>query len=177
MANTIAQFNMQFDAIEDRLQLRVLSTDDKEIRVWLTRRYVRLLLKTLGKQLSTDNNVKLQFWQQEYDSVTMDDIEDADMPQFEEAYMATEDTVLPLGQDPVLVSSIAFRNYDNGNFSLVLGQEHEGGVKMQISLSNALVENLLQMLLEAARVEEWNLKIKPLMEDSEKQNKGNAVLH
>ena len=60
ITNSIAQFNIQFDAVEGRLQLRVLSTDNKEIRVWLTRRYVDLLLNTMPQQLSANSQIYIQ---------------------------------------------------------------------------------------------------------------------
>ena len=177
MTSTIAQFNMQFDAVEDRMQLRVLSTDDKEIRVWLTRRYVRLLLKTLSKQLPADSMVKLQAWQQDSGSGAMGDTENIAASHFDEEYLATEDTGLPLGEEPVLVSTITYREQEDGSLALVLGQQHEEGAKMQISLSSELAENLVQMLLEASRVAEWNLNIKPLVEDLSGQRGADAVLH
>ena len=62
MTNAIAQFNIQFDATEDRLQLRVLSTDDSEVRIWLTRRYVRLLLPVLQEQAGTHGQPLVASW-------------------------------------------------------------------------------------------------------------------
>ncbi|MDP6968273.1 MAG: hypothetical protein QGG88_04075 [Gammaproteobacteria bacterium] len=177
MTNSIAQFNIQFDAVEDRLQLRVLSTDDKEIRVWLTRRYVRLLLQTMSEQLPEDSQVKLQKSQLDHGSTATDDSEGISDSQFDEQYKGTEDTALPLGADPVLVSNIACREQTDGNLALVLGQQHEDGVKMQMSLSTELAENLVQMLLQAARVAEWDLNINSWAENFANQRTDNTVLH
>ncbi len=50
MSTTISQFNVSFEAIHDRLMLKVLTGNDEEVRLWLTRRYVQALFQTI-----TDN--------------------------------------------------------------------------------------------------------------------------
>ncbi|MCP4880933.1 MAG: hypothetical protein GY905_10350, partial [Gammaproteobacteria bacterium] len=116
-AVTISQLNIQYDAIEDRLQLNVLSTDDAETRIWLTRRYVRLLLKEL-QQIRGDSLSEKQLWRQDQANVGSGQAstsEDANVSgtnadvRFDDVYMATDDTHLPLGEEPILVARIGLR--------------------------------------------------------------------
>ena len=173
--NSIAQFNIQFDAIEDRLQLRVLSRDNTEIRVWLTRRYVDLLLNTMPQQLSENSQQKLQAWQpNKGDGLTEQGSDDV---RFDEQYLGSDKTERPLGDEPVLVSTIAYRKQENDYLVLIFGQADEEGIKMQISLSDDLAENLWQMLAEACRIAEWHISIKTINDSSAELYTENNVLH
>ncbi len=183
-AVTISQLNIQYDAIEDRLQLNVLSTDDAETRIWLTRRYVRLLLKEL-QQIRGDSLSEKQLWRQDQANVgsgqasTSEDanvsVANADV-RFDDVYMATDDTHLPLGEEPILVARIGLRENDNGNLQLTLGQEHKGSMQMELDLPEDLVINLLKMLYKASAVAEWDLGLAPQNEVYAHDLSG-AVLH
>ena len=175
MTNAIVQFNIQFDAIEDRLQLRVLSTDDTEVRIWLTRRYVRLLLKVLKDQVSEAGKAAIENWGLEQTKQAFSS-GDGTGTNFDEAYLGTDDTQLPLGEEPILVTRIACREQVAGNLALVLGQEHEGGMQMEMNLTDELSVNLAHMLLESAIAAEWDLEEKPVMGEFTDYIKG-AVLH
>src|SRR4030067_3123783 len=48
MGNHIKQLNVTFMAAEDRILLRLNTTDKEEFRIWLTRRVVRQLAHGLG---------------------------------------------------------------------------------------------------------------------------------
>ena len=43
--------NVSYAAREDRLLLRVSTSEDEEFRIWLTRRYTGLLLGVLNKEM------------------------------------------------------------------------------------------------------------------------------
>ena len=49
----LEQFSASYDATQDRLLLRVRTSDDAEFRFWLTRRYVDLLWPVLMKMADT----------------------------------------------------------------------------------------------------------------------------
>lgn len=162
MTNAIAQFNIQFDALEDRLQLRVLSTNDEEIRLWLTRRYVRLLLKALADKYghvaaseATDTSTDFA------SGVALDGAANGGIrssaDRFADPYRGNDDTHLPLGEEPKLVSRIALQEKPEGNVTLVLGQEEAGGMQIELGLNRELVVSLQAMLVEAASTAEWDL--------------------
>ena len=175
MTNGIAQFNIQFDPVEDRLKLNVLSTDNKEVRVWLTRRYVDLLLNTVPQESSDDKkqlpDAEQTYWHEEADAQEPENV------RFDEQYLATSETERPFGDEPVLVSTISFNKHENGQITLTLGQATEDGVQVQFSLSDELANSLFEMLLNACRLAEWNMSEKTRVSDQPELSKENTVLH
>ncbi|MBT6879194.1 MAG: hypothetical protein HOA22_06640, partial [Gammaproteobacteria bacterium] len=49
MSSTVQQFNIQYNREEDRLILKMLLSDNGEIRLWLTRRYTQMMLAAFGQ--------------------------------------------------------------------------------------------------------------------------------
>ena len=188
MSNGIAQFNMQYDAVEDRIQLRVLSTNDEEIRLWLTRRYVRLLLTALAEKFNLPLPSAVPPQQPRYTPAqhaatamgneSHGNVAPTEGPseRFSDPYLGTDETHLPMGETPVLVSRIALKDKDDGHIGLLLGQEHEGGMQVELSLNSELVESLQAMLLEAAHTAEWDIAESPPVEDFTEHLSG-VVLH
>ncbi len=54
------QINLGFSPEEDRLLLRINTTGKTEYRLWMTRRYVKLLWKLLTKSVDSLPDVKAQ---------------------------------------------------------------------------------------------------------------------
>ena len=54
---SIRQIQAKYDAEEDRLLLRVGTDEDQAHGIWLTRRYLLLLLKALGQYAASDPDV------------------------------------------------------------------------------------------------------------------------
>ena len=50
----IHQIQMAFDKLQDRILLRVSTSDQAEFRFWMTRRYTKLLWTMLIKMLERD---------------------------------------------------------------------------------------------------------------------------
>ncbi len=170
MANSIAQFNIQFDALQDRLQLRLLSTDDEEIRLWLTRRYVRLLLKALSDKFGPLVEPSGSGLAREAAAST------GVSARFSDPYMGTDDTHLPLGAEPQLVSRIALQEQPAGEITLLLGQEEEGSMQIELGLNRQLVTSLQAMLMEAALSAEWDLPSADVAEDFT-EHLSSVILH
>ena len=51
MAAQLHQLTLTFDPIEDRILLRIGTAENTEYRLWLTRRFVKVLWKALMKNL------------------------------------------------------------------------------------------------------------------------------
>ena len=56
----IRQIQARYDAEQDRILLRVSRDDDKEFRIWLTRRFLSLILKALNQHLEIDPDISSQ---------------------------------------------------------------------------------------------------------------------
>ena len=51
MSNKLHQINIQYSNKEDRLLLRTSTENNDEFLIWLTRRYAKLLIETLDKEI------------------------------------------------------------------------------------------------------------------------------
>ena len=60
MAGSINRIQIAYSAEEDRMLFRVNSTDHKEFRFWLTRRFTVLLMRELSEHRSRDPDVASQ---------------------------------------------------------------------------------------------------------------------
>ena len=60
MSGSISQMQMIYNSEEDRILSRVNSTDNKEFRFWITRRYALLMLKILKDHRESDPDVVIQ---------------------------------------------------------------------------------------------------------------------
>jgi hypothetical protein len=56
----IRQIQARYDAEQDRILLRVSRDDQKEFRIWLTRRFLSLILKALNQHLEIDPDISSQ---------------------------------------------------------------------------------------------------------------------
>ena len=153
MNNSLQQLNIQFDPIQDRLTLRILSGDNSEIRVWLTRRFTKLLLGVLDSVSSP-----------EIDPVTTPHAEEMkdfhreaalEGSNFEDDYREESVSAYPLGESPVLVSRIDYRKNESGTVALTLGVE--GGQNININLDTKLMHAMVKILQQGATLAEWEL--------------------
>src|SRR5436190_2425472 len=108
----IHQIQMKYSAQEDRILLRISSTERAEFRFWLTRRYVKLLWTILLKMLErdpsaaqhADENVRRTLLGFQHESA----VQSANFAKpFEEDVSS-----LPLGANPVLLSRISGKQPD-----------------------------------------------------------------
>ena len=60
MNNGISQMQVLYQSEEDRILFRVSSTDKKEFRFWVTRRFTIMLLKILKDHMDLDPDVSVQ---------------------------------------------------------------------------------------------------------------------
>ncbi len=153
----IQQLNIQYQPIEDRLLLRILSSENSELRIWLTRKYTALLLKVLD-----------QLIEYAVDSVASPGVEAVKAFQreaalsdsnFKDGYREELVSTSPLGETPLLVSRIDYTRLSDGNLALTLAQEFEGGKKLTINLDTQLQHALVKLLIEGARTAEWGLVV------------------
>ena len=58
--NAISQMQMLYVPEEDRVLFRVNSADGKQFRLWLSRRYIQLVVQALQKHLDSDPDLSSQ---------------------------------------------------------------------------------------------------------------------
>ena len=148
------QINIGFDPVEDRLLLKVRGDDESEIRLWLTRRYVKLLWSVLQQALKTLSGAVEQ---------TTVEAQRAVMDFHQEQALAKSDfstpwddsaTHTPLGEAPILVTQIQRRTAP-GREMLRLSPADGPGI--EIGCNPDTLHSISVAVADAARKAEWDL--------------------
>ncbi|MEM7469644.1 MAG: hypothetical protein AAF387_22570 [Pseudomonadota bacterium] len=156
----ISQIQIKFVATEDRLLLRVSSSNQQEFRFWLTARLVKKLYPALYDSLSKTSPTAAQslpiakqevveFEHQQAISKTDFKTEFKEAPQ-----------QFPLGETPILVTKCQLRPTQDGNTVLALAPEEGQGIDINLSLE--LLHSFTKLLVDAARIAEWSFDTTPL---------------
>ena len=157
MGNHIKQLNVTFMAAEDRILLRLNTTDKQEFRIWLTRRIVRQFAHGLGgmerRLLGLENPDSgyvatgaraIQEFQREARTANIDFGE-----RFEDKAGA-----LPFGADPVLATGYEVQlQGENASVALVLGNKRT----LNFVLDVRGIHGTLAMLQKAVAHSDWEL--------------------
>ena len=149
------QLKLDFIPEQDRLLLRVRTDNQFELRLWLTRRALRLLWPLLVQMVRCAPEVARQSNPQARDALVGMQHEralrQADFGQsFEESPRE-----LPLGADPILVARIQANKDDCGND--VLGLLPQQGQGINLTLDNTLLHSLCKLMQNAVAKAEWDI--------------------
>jgi len=154
MTAGISQIQMLYNPEEDRILFRVNSTDNKEFRFWLTRRFSIMLLKLLKDHLESDPDVSLQGTPEAKQAVQQFKRERAmSSANFREQFRG-DNNDLPLGAE----AKVAFKlTYSIKDENLNLGIQPKQGQGVNIVINRDINLSLTRLLLEAARKGDWKL--------------------
>jgi len=157
------QINVTFQPVEDRLLLRISTKQTGsegigEVRLWLTRRYVRLLWSVMEKLLEEDvvklpqvtptNKQVFKRLQQQSDIAQSD---------FSTPYAPPEIPLeTPWGDAPLLLSKIQVRKDKNGGHVLYLGAEDNKG--LHLNMNTQLVNSFMKLLADTTEKAKWDLR-------------------
>jgi len=152
--SNIYQIQFQFLPVEDRLQLKLNTTQQEEYIFLLTRRFVSLLYPILTKILHADNSV----------NVHKDNLVRNEMVKLQqEGSLKSSDTTSPyksnelshpLGSEAILLTNISTQiNADNINLSLT----PEQGQGISFNIDQKLTHLLRNLLLESLDKTDWQL--------------------
>lgn len=154
----IHQIQMSYNAQEDRILLRVLSTQRAEFRFWMTRRYVKLLWTVIVKMLERDPAAAVH--QDEGVRRTVMGVQHATVVQqgeFAKPYEEGGTKVMPLGTDPVLLARVTGKQADNQPPTLSLHPQQGQGI--DIGVNTALLHMISKLVVDAVSQSDWDLKL------------------
>jgi hypothetical protein len=151
------QLKIEFNPEHDRLLLRVLSDDGKEVLAWLTRRCVKLLWPALLKVAQgspeiarqADPEIKTALLGFQHEKA----IRQAD---FSKPYQETAKE-RPLGADPVLVSRIQTRRNERGGCTLSLLPSAGQGI--HLTLEDPVLHSFCRLLQTSVAKSDWNIEL------------------
>ena len=158
MADKLHQFQMAFVADQDRMLLRISTRDKAELRLWMTRRVVRLLWGALLKMIEVgpakdtpiEANKREAILHFEHQSA----VEQAD---FETPFQEAADSY-PLGEEGVLVASMQISRRPNGAYTLKLNPKQGKGIT--INLNDKLMHSFMEMLIDSSKRADWDLELR-----------------
>lgn len=151
------QLKLDFIPEQDRLLLRVSTDNQLEVRLWLTRRALRLLWPLLLQMARASPEVALQSNPQARDAlVGMQHERALRQANFAEAFEETP-RALPLGAEPILVVHIRTSRDEQGNQVLALLPQQGQGI--HLTLDNTLLHSLCKLLQNAVAKSEWDIAL------------------
>ena len=144
----VSQLQVSHDSVQDRLLLRIGTQANEEIRVFLTRRFVRELWAPLTAMLTghLGANRPLPAAPEEASASAS----------FDEPFRDNNPT-FPLGSTPLLVGEAALDPAGEGQCRLILREIRERAVTL--NLNAELAQVLCSMLRAATAHANWNLDL------------------
>ena len=155
---TIHQMQVAFDAAEDRLLLRFSTKAGEEFRLFLTRRFVRLLWPELTRALELAVAIKAPAADARRELVAFEHekaVRESDFSRgFDEPAPAAPRR-FPLGEAPYNAVNGRVRAEGPGKFCLTLNPAKGAGI--ELAVDDRLMHSLCRLIESAARKAEWDL--------------------
>lgn len=149
-----SQIQARYIEEEDRILLRMNTVAEEEFRFWFTRRLLLRLWPVLQEGLMSSPAVKQQMDYSSRQAIVAFEHERAQTKaEFNNAFRETDK--LPLGQDPLLVVRVGFRNLENGSFAFAL--KNGAGNGIDLTLTQDLLHLLCKLLDDAAQKSAWDM--------------------
>ncbi|WP_370264284.1 hypothetical protein [Limnobacter sp.] len=157
----IKQLQIAYAPEHDRLLMRINSAENQEVRVWLTRRMVRLLIPSLDdmmqKLLASDrplNDVGRKALLEMSREVSLYSAD------FKSPFQ-DKNTTTPLGADPLLITQIELRPAAEGHGTdLMLKLVSGSGKGFEMRMAEQLQHGFADLLVKACQQAEWGLQFK-----------------
>lgn len=152
----LQQFSASYVSEQDRLLLRIRSSDDAEFRFWITRRYLALLWPMLMKMADAFSGRKAPG-----DPLTRNALaelahgEAVGKADFGSAYQ--DGSLFPLGEEPILLARITVKPMAGDTQTLSLLPQQGQGINL--NLDEKLVHVLARLLQQGAATAEWGLTL------------------
>ena len=162
----IHQMSVTYLPEQDRILMRINTTDGDEMRIWLTRRLMVGLWPLLSRML-TDHLLKLdaagasmQAADDELKKMLADFRKEEFLRQadFETPYKETQERRLPLGEEPLLVTDVDATPLPAGPLRLAFNERPSTGEaprSFQMEMEPKLMQGLMHLLEQALAQSGW----------------------
>jgi hypothetical protein len=155
-ADRLHQINLGYSPEEDRLLLRINTTGKTEYRLWLTRRYVKLLWKMLTKSVDRLPDVQAQAAPETRAAVKSFQREEARQAANYSKKFEDSEAKRPLGEAAVLLTGV---RVSPGGKGTQLTLQAKNGPAINLSLEKKLLYSLCDLLISSTKQAEWNLDL------------------
>ncbi len=140
MSDKLHQINAQYSNKEDRILIRTSTENNNEYLIWLTRRFTKLLLDILDKEIEKRGGTTSLSTKKETKKLYTDGA-------FEKPYAEEKPKTRPLGEDGVLAFGIKTQTDDAGNLILELQSETKQGITL--TLNDTLLYMFYSLLMQS----------------------------
>jgi hypothetical protein len=157
MTSPLHQITMSFTAEEDRMLLRISTTEKSEYQLWLTRRFVKVLWKALIQTLERDPDLKKSLLPEVKDAMmSMRHQEAVNASEFEKPHIETNRD-LTSNSGPLLVTNGTVTPLKPGLTQLAFNTADGKGVNF--SLNDKLLHALCHLIISTSQKAEWGLDL------------------
>jgi len=160
MSDKINQIQATYFPAEDRILLKIKTLNELVYLAWITRRFMKLVIPVLhgqhpttGKTLFDDKAAQVQQMENEKTQLIGD---------YESKYQQSENAQYPLGEDPILLAKIAFKDMYSDKAQLAL--EPETGQGIILPYHSDLLGPLIKIFSQALNATDWALDLDPILE-------------
>lgn len=152
-APRLRQLNVTYVEQEDRLLLKVSTSDDREYRAWCTRRYTRLLMDRLESLFEAEVDEQQVVPEEARKEVArMKHGEEVSEESFQQPYQAEPESY-PLGENGVLLTSLGYKQLQGDVFAVNLSGSD--GLGVTLNLDRKLRHQLYELFRRATERAEW----------------------
>lgn len=149
----LRQLNVTYVEPEDRLLLKVSTSDDREYRAWCTRRYTRLLMDRLEDLFENEvDEQQVVPGQARKEVARMKHGSEVSEASFQQPYQAQPESY-PLGETGVLLTSLRCKQLQGDVFAMNLGGSD--GVGVTLNLDRNLRHQLYELFRRASDRAGW----------------------
>jgi hypothetical protein len=155
----LQQLKVDYDAEQDRLLMLIATSDALELRMWLTRRFVKLLWPLLVK-LAEEASPRIRTQANPEARKALLGIEHQQAVQkadFSKAYEGTPRTT-PLGEEPLLLGRIQTGRDRKGQPVVALHPAEGQGVTL--TFDSVLLHSVCRLLQAAVKKSGWDMELK-----------------
>ncbi len=153
----IKQIFVNYVPAQDRILVRVSTTDDTEMRMWLTRRFVTILWPVMLQMLESDPSVVGQANTQTKQEVLSFRHEEAiSKTRFTKSYQSPPQ-VKQVNQVPFLITKLSTKRLDNGRTQMIFGTAK--GRSVQFVVDRTLTHSLCKLIADCTKKATWGLDV------------------
>ncbi len=148
MTDKLHQINAQYSNKEDRILIRTSTENNNEYLIWLTRRFTKLLLDILDKEIEKRGGTTSLSTKEETKRLYTEGA-------FEKPYSEEKPKTRPLGEQGVLAFGIKTGTDEKGNLILELQSETKQG--LTLTLNETLLYMFYSLLTQSIERSEWQI--------------------
>ena len=159
MGDQINQIQASYDTKEDRILLKFKTLNQSVFLAWMTRRYAKLLLPVLQGQHPTSGQSLLE--KRQHLEEQMKHQQATHSGDYSSAYEEPDTPEYPLGDEPILLTQISFKNLNSDSPTFIMEPEHGAG--LVLPYKGELLGPLLKIVAGAIKKADWELETDSLL--------------